>query len=269
MRYFLHIGYNGINYRGWQRQTGVITIQDILQKSISQLLKRQVNCLGCGRTDAKVHASQYFFHIDNDTPLDPEFKFRLNKMLPDDIAIFDIIPMDGYPHAQLDAIKRTYDYFIHTYKDPFLSGFSALYMETNLDLESMKRAADLLMKYKDYSAFCKSPDKNDSNICNVSSAKLLEGMNGGRIRFQISSNRFLKGMVRIIVRKLIDVGVGELSVEEFETYLAGTATPKNTIPAYPQGLYLTKITYPFLNIPPRTEHSVVFQTDVENAWREI
>ncbi|MHC1705377.1 MAG: tRNA pseudouridine(38-40) synthase TruA [Tenuifilaceae bacterium] len=269
MRYFFHIGYNGINYRGWQHQKGVLCIQDVVQDCVRKLLKRQVNCLGCGRTDAKVHASQYFFHIDNEEPLDLEFKFRLNKMLPDDIALFDIIPMDGYPHAQLDAKKRTYDYFIHTYKDPFLSGFSALYMEQDLDLASMKKASKLLMKYKDYSAFCKSPDKNDSNYCDVSSTKLFVGMDGGRIRFQITSNRFLKGMVRIIARKLIDVGTGVLSVEQFENYLTKKEIPKNTVPAYPQGLYLTKITYPFLDIPPRTEHSVVFQSDVENAWREL
>lgn len=269
MRYFIHIGYNGLNYRGWQHQRGVVCIQDVIQDRVRKLLKREVNCLGCGRTDAMVHASQYFFHMDNPNPLDDEFKFRLNKILPDDIAVFDVIPMDGFPHAQLDAIGRTYDYFIHIYKDPFLSGFSAFYMEPDLDLSSMKRAAELLLKYNDFSSFCKSPEKNKSNICSISSARLYISKDGGRIRFQITADHFLKGMVRIIVRKLIDIGTKDLSIEDFENYLKLSATPKNTIPAYPQGLYLTKITYPFLDIPPRTEHSIVFQSDTKNAWREV
>lgn len=266
MRYFLHIGYNGINYRGWQRQHKVLSIQEVLETNIRKLLKEPINCLGCGRTDAQVHASQYFFHMDVEKEWDFDLLFRLNKMLAEDIAIFDIIPMDGYPHAQFSVIKRTYDYFIHTYKDPFLFGLSSLYPLKNPNLDNMREATKLLVKYKDYSAFCKSPDKNPSNLCNVTSAMLFSDKNGDRLRFQISSNRFLKGMVRIIVKKLLGVGAGDLSVDEFENYLAGKATPKETIPVYPQGLYLSKVTYPFLDIPPRIEFSTIFQNNVDNAW---
>lgn len=266
MRYFIHIGYNGYNYRGWQRQNKVLSIQEVLETNISKLLKTPINCLGCGRTDAQVHASQYFFHMDVDKEWGFDLQFRLNKMLSEDIAIFDIIPVEGYPHAQFDAIRRTYDYFIHTYKDPFLHSLSSYYPLKNPDLDKMRKATELLSKYQDFSGFCKSPDKNPSNICLISSAQLFSDKNGDRLRFQISSNRFLKGMVRVIVKKLIEVGIGELSLEEFENYLSLKETPKEATPAYPQGLYLSKITYPFLDIPPRIEFSTIFQNNVDNTW---
>lgn len=269
MRYFLHIGYNGFNYRGWQRQHEVLSIQEVLETNLSKLLKTPITCLGCGRTDAQVHASQYFFHMDVDKEWDFDLLFRLNKMLSEDIAIFEIIPMEGYPHAQLDAIKRTYDYFIHTYKDPFLSGLSSYYPLKDPNLSKMKEATNLLLKYKDFGAFCKSPDKNPSNICDVTSAILFSDKNGDRLRFQISSNRFLKGMVRIIIKKIMEVGTDELSLDEFESYLALKKIPLKTVPAYPQGLYLSKVTYPFLDIPPRTEFSTIFQNKVDNTWLQL
>ncbi len=266
MRYFLHIGYNGYNYRGWQRQHEVLSIQEVLETHLSKLLKTKITCLGCGRTDAQVHASQYFFHMDVDKQWNFDLLFRLNKMLSEDIAIFEIIPMEGYPHAQLDAIRRTYDYFIHTYKDPFLHGLSSYYPLKDPNLRKMIKATKLLTKYSDYSSFCKSPDKNPSNLCFISSAQLFTDKNGDKLRFQITSNRFLKGMVRIIVMKLLEVGTGELALEEFENYLSLKEIPKKTVPAYPQGLYLSKVTYPFLDIPPRIEFSTIFQNNVDNAW---
>ncbi len=252
MRYFIHIGYHGVKYSGWQKHPGVLNVQEVLETAISKLLKTRVTIVGCGRTDAQVHASQFFFHFDAEKEWKFDLFFRLNKILPDDIAVFDIIPMEGLPHARFDAVQRTYDYFIHTYKDPFLSGFSSFYAEKDLDLEKMKAATALLTKYNDYRAFCTSPDKNEHTICNVSSAGLFAYQNGDKIRFQISANRFLSKMVRIIVGRLLDIGRGKLSVDQFEYHLANKETPPIIIPAYPQGLYLSKVTYPYLNLPPRS-----------------
>jgi len=265
LRYFLHIGYNGYNYRGWQRQHKVLSIQEVLETNLSKLLKTKITCLGCGRTDAQVHASQYFFHMDVEKEWTFDLKFRLNKMLSEDIALFDIIPVEGYPHAQLSATSRTYNYYIHTYKDPFLFYLSAYYPLEELDFEKMSAAVKLLVGNNDFCAFCKSPDKNPSNICKISSAQLFTNKTKDKIRFQITSNRFLKGMVRIIVNKLIDVGTGELTVEEFESFLTLKSTPKTIIPAYPQGLYLSKVTYPFLNIPAKVD----FSNSIDNKWIKV
>jgi tRNA pseudouridine38-40 synthase len=252
MRYFIHIGYHGTNYSGWQRHPGVLNIQEVLEIAISRLLKTPVAIIGCGRTDAQVHASQFFFHIDVKKEWDFDLLFRLNKLLPPDIAIFDIIPMEGLPHARFDAVQRTYDYFIHTYKDPFLSNFSSFYPDKNPDIEKMREAIALLTQYNDFRAFCKSPDRNEHTICNISSAVLFTDKSGDRLRFQISANRFLSKMVRIIIGRLLAIGRGELSVSEFEYYLANKETPSIIIPAYPQGLYLSKVTYPYLDLKPRT-----------------
>ena len=221
--------------------------------------------MGCGRTDAQVHASQFFFHADIDNDWNYDLIFRLNKILPDDIAIFEIIPVEENHHARFDASQRTYDYFIHTYKDPFLSNASSLYLEKNLDIDKMKEATALLTQYNDFRALCKTPANYRTTICNVSSAILYTDASGDKLRFQISADRFLGRMIRIIMGKFLDIGRGVLSVEEFENYLITKETPKTFDPAYPQGLYLSKVTYPYLDIPPRAEFSTILQNK-NDTW---
>lgn len=263
MRYFFHIGYHGTNYCGWQKHPEALSVQQVLETSLSKLLKVPIYISGCGRTDAQVHASQFFFHVDIEQEWDFDLFFRLNKILPDDIALFDIIPMEGLPHARFDTIQRSYDYFIHTYKDPFLSRFSSFYAERNLDLHKMKDAVTLLPKYSDYRAFCKMPDRIDHTICHVSAARLYIDKGGDKIRFHISANRFLSKMIRIIVGRLLEIGKGEMSVDEFEHYLAEKITPQIIIPAYPQGLYLSKVTYPYLDLPVRSTFSSMMNDGVD------
>jgi tRNA pseudouridine38-40 synthase len=269
LRYFVHIAYYGTNYSGWQKHAGVKSAQQVLENALAQILKKPTPIVGCGRTDAGVHAGQFFFHMDVLDRWDFDLIFRLNKILPDDIAVFDIIPMEGLPHARFDAIQRTYDYFIHTHKDPFLNGFSSLYMENHLDLDSMKKAVALLPLYNDYKAFCTSPDRNEHSICNVSAAELYVCNNGNRIRFHISANRFLGKMIRIIVGRLFRIGKGEMSVEKFESLLLHPNQINEIWPAYPQGLYLSKITYPYLDIEPRTSFIHILKSDLTITWLPV
>ncbi|MDH5826640.1 tRNA pseudouridine(38-40) synthase TruA [Sphingobacterium sp. SG20118] len=253
MRYFFHIAYQGQCYSGWQRQPNVTTVQEILENTLHKVLKVPTTIYGCGRTDASVHASQYFFHADIEKECDFDLLYRLNKALPASIAIYDIIKMEGKPHARFDAVQREYDYFIHTYKDPFLSNQSSLYQYPNLDFQKMSDAAKLLLQYNDYRSFCTHPDKNDHTICHVSSAGIFVNASEDRIRFNISSNRFLGKMIRILTGKLLQIGIGELSIQEFEHHLITLEIPKILKPAYPIGLYLSKVNYPYLNLPPRTD----------------
>lgn len=269
MRYFFHIGYNGFNYHGWQKHAPHSTIQEVLEVHISKLLKTPAAILGCGRTDAQVHASQYFFHLDSEKELNKEIAFRLNKILPVDISVFDIIPVDNNSHARFDATQRTYDYFIHTYKDPFLSHFSSLYPDKYLRGDKIKEALALLTQHNDYRAFCKSPDKNESTICNITSAKLFTDRKGDKLRIQISSNRFLRGMIRAIVAKLLKIGTGEMSVNEFENHLSSKKAKPNIEFAAPQALYLSKVVYPYLNVPVRTSFSPFYQNKTENDWQVV
>jgi tRNA pseudouridine38-40 synthase len=269
LRYFIHIAYHGTRYSGWQRQPGILNVQEVLETALGRLLKTPIGIIGCGRTDAQVHASQFFFHADIEREWDFDLFFRLNKILPDDIAVFEIIPMQGRPHARFDAIQRTYDYFIHTYKDPFLSRFSSLYPEQDLDLDKMKAAVEILPLYSDYRAFCKCPDRVDHTLCYVSSAVLFAAPGADRLRFQISANRFLSKMVRIIVGRLLEIGRGNMSVDEFEHHLANKQTPKNIKPAHPQGLFLSKVTYPYLDIPAATTFPAILKHGVDAAWQLV
>ena len=262
------MAFNGYNYRGWQRQPIALNVQQIVEDTLAKVLKVPVSVMGCGRTDSQVHASQFFFHSDIEKAWDYDLLFRLNKTLPDDIAVFEIIPVDDNRHARFDATQRTYDYFIHTYKDPFLSTASALYLERDLNLEKMKAAVALLPKYHDYRALCKTPAVYRTTICKVTSARLFCDASGDRIRFQITADRFLGRMIRIIMGKLLMIGRGELSVEEFESYLITKKTPDTFEMAYPQGLYLSKVTYPYLDLPPRTEFSTILQNNMD-AWHVL
>jgi tRNA pseudouridine38-40 synthase len=267
LRYFFHIGYRGLNYQGWQKNGQSNSIQKLIEDKLAQILKKPIIINGCGRTDAKVSASQFFFHADIDQDIEETFFFRLNKSLPNDIAVFDIIPMDGLPHARFDAIQRQYDYFIHNYKDPFLSDCSSQYLVQNMDFEKLKSATALLLKYNDYRPFCTSPDKNDHTICHISKAQWLISSNGKRFRFQVSSNRFLGKMIRILVGQLLKVGKRELSITDFENYFIYQKTPKILSPAHPQGLYLSKITYPYLDLNPKSDFlNLDFGADI---WKKL
>ncbi len=259
VRYFFHMGFNGRNYRGWQRQAKAPNVQQVVEDALSRVLKTPTSAMGCGRTDAEVHASQFFFHSDIESEWSFDLLFRLNKTLPDDIAVFEIIPVLEKQHARFDATSRTYDYFIHHYKDPFLHSFSSLYLEKDLHLTKMKRAANLLLRYQDYRAFCKAPNDHNTTICKITSASFFTNGNGDRLRFKITADRFLAKMVRILVAKLLLVGKNRLSVDEFENYLITKKPPEIFEPAYPQGLYLSKVTYPFLDLTPRTDFSAIVQ----------
>ncbi|RZK15261.1 MAG: tRNA pseudouridine(38-40) synthase TruA, partial [Pedobacter sp.] len=208
---FFHIAYQGQYFSGWQKQPGVKSVQEVIEQTLSKILKSPITINGCGRTDAHVHASQFFFHADIEKIIAFDLLYIVNKALPYNIAVFDIIEMEGKPHARFDAVQRKYDYFVHTYKDPFLSTQSSFYQVDNL------------------------------------------------FRFHIASNRFLGKMIRITMGKILMVGKNELSVEEFENDLITLQASKLTLPAHPTGLYLSKVTYPYLNLEPRTEFINVAQ----------
>lgn len=261
MRYFFHIGYNGHTYSGWQKQPKVNSVQEVIETKLSQIFKTPLAINGCGRTDSGVHASQFFFHADIEQEWDFDLIFRLNKALPHAISIFDIVPMDGKQHARFDAVQRKYDYYIHTYKNPFLNQLSSYYAIEKMDLAAMKKAVALLPQYKDYRAFCTTPDKNEHTLCNVMEAALYTSANGDHYRFNIASNRFLGKMIRIIVGNLLKIGTGNMSVDHFESLLITKEVPKMLEIAHPTGLYLSKVTYPYLNLPSRTEFSGLSQKD--------
>lgn len=254
MRYFLHLAYNGEKYHGWQRQLSVRTVQQVIEDKLALMLHHPVIIHGCGRTDAGVHADQYFAHFDTDTVFDYDPLFRINKMLPDDISIFEIIPVKDNANTRHHAFRRTYNYFIHLYKDPFLNPTSTLYLEKDLDLLAMKQGAEILTKYNDFRSLCKSPDKVDHTRCGLTSARLFTQENGQLLRFEIISNRFLRSMIRIIVSDLMEIGKGNLSIDTWETLIANKEERIHKSSAPPQGLHLSRIEYRDLDIKPKRQY---------------
>lgn len=251
MRYFLHIAYDGSKYRGWQRQADAKSVQETIENKLKQILKTKVTVYGCGRTDAGVHASQYMLHINLKEELNFDLKFRLNKNLPEDIVVYKVLPMEDKQHARYDACSRTYDYFIHFNNDPVLNKYSTLY-ETEklkeLDIESMKKAASLLTSGKDFMHFCKQPDIHNHTLCEVSFTKLCVNTTQTRIHFTMTANRFLRGMMRIIVATLMEIGLKKLALNEFQNMLTHNCEETEKQPAHPNGLYLSKVEYPYLKL---------------------
>lgn len=265
-RYFFHMAFLGTRYRGWQRQSNAGSIQEVIESALSEILKEPITIMGCGRTDAQVHASQFYFHSDIITTWSFDLRYRLNKLLPADLAIYEIIPVQPNQHARFDATQRQYDYFIHTHKDPFLNPVSTLVENQHWQLDKMKQAVALLTQYNDYRAFCKTPDGYEHTRCSVSAANLFINESGDRLRFQISADRFLGRMVRLLVGKLIKIGAGTLSVDEFEHYFIHKITPTVWDPAYPQGLFLSKVNYPYLCQPAKTNFDSILLAE---TWKVI
>lgn len=249
MRYFFHIGYKGTEYRGWQRQNNVTSVQEVLEDKLSNLLKEKVICIGCGRTDAGVHSSQYFFHINTDKIWTDNLLFPLNKILPYDISVYNVFEVDPSNHAQTSAKERTYNYFIHTKKNPFLNEISSLY-SIKPDVTKMAQAASLLLKYTDFRSICKSPDSHNHTRCTIYSIQFFTDASKTNFRLQITANRFLRGMIRILVHELIEVGTGKKSIDQFEEMIQNKIPSQFLNLAYPQGLYLSQVKYPFINTTP-------------------
>ncbi len=249
MRYFIHLGFDGTPYRGWQRQTKPRnTVQEVIEDVLSKVFKKEVTANGCGRTDAGVHSSQYVVQIELDEAPSFDLMFRLNKNLPDTIAVFEIVEVDNKQHARHSAVARTYDYFIHLKKDPILIRYSSFYEDLVLDYDLMRKAVTLILETKDFRPLCKQPDIYKNTLCQLTNAELFVDEEQGRLRFTITSNRFLRGMVRYCVFFLLQVGSGKMALEEFEEILKQKKQLKDKQPALPNGLFLSKIEYPFLEL---------------------
>lgn len=249
MRYFIHLGFDGSNYSGWQKQKNTLnTVQEVVEQTLFQLFKKAVTVYGCGRTDAGVHASQYVIHINLEEAPAFDLKFRLNKNLPDNIAVFEIIEVNEEQHCRYDAVARTYDYFIHWKKDPVLMRYSSFYEDLTLDFDLMRKAAALILETKDFRALCKQPDLYDNTLCRITKCALFVDEEQGRLRFSITSNRFLRGMIRFCVFFLLKVGTGQMTIAEFQEILKQEKELKQKQPAFPNGLFLSRVEYPFLEL---------------------
>lgn len=214
MRRFIQLSYDGAAYHGWQKQPNARSVQQTLQEALSTLLQTDIEVVGAGRTDAGVSARMMVAHFETNKACDNEqLVYKLNKLLPHDIAVQRIWEVPDEMHARFSATSRTYHYYIHTRKDPFVRQYSWL-VTFPLDFARMNEAASRLPDFDDFTSFSKVNTDTKTNLCNVTEARWTrEGENTWR--FTITANRFLRNMVRAIVGTLIEVGRGRMTVDEF------------------------------------------------------
>lgn len=251
---------------------GAPSVQQTINEALQKLLRHKISSMGCGRTDTGVHAKDFYMHFDTENEIADraDFLFRLNCVLPDDISIYSIIPVEEKAHTRFDATERTYEYFLHFDKTPFIKKYSFYHGFYKVDWEKVVLAAEFVKTVEDFTSLCLPSEDFKTNICHIRKAEwhvlpsqhlILKPFDesdryapltatgyqpGQAIRFTISSNRFLRGMVRKIVGTILMVGKGKISLQEFQD----TVTEKKEFRIHhlapPNGLFLSKIKYPYL-----------------------
>lgn len=249
-RYFIYLTYDGTAYHGWQIQPNGASVQECLMKALSTLLRREVEIVGAGRTDAGVHASLMVAHFDSEVPLDTTLiADKLNRLLPPDISVFRLCAVKSEAHARFDATSRTYKYYVTSTKVPFNRQYRCRLFHTP-DFEKMNEAAQTLFDYTDFTSFSKLHTDVKTNNCKIMHAVWTQ-IDDVTWVFTIQADRFLRNMVRAIVGTLLEVGRGKLSVEGFRRVIeqqnrgqAGSSAPGNALflvdVSYPEALFLNE-----------------------------
>ena len=242
-RYFIYFAYNGAAYCGWQIQPNGLSVQEVLTKALSTVLRSDIEITGAGRTDAGVHARCMVAHFDFDGEFPKGFDLvsKLNSFLPNDISVAKIVEVKPYTHARFDAISRRYEYHLVLQKNVFLNDY-AMRIHHPLDFEAMNKAAQILYDYTDFTSFSKLHTDVKTNNCKISVAEWTQ--KAEEWIFIIEADRFLRNMVRAIVGTLLEVGRGKMTSEDFRNVIEAKnrCDAGSSVPA--KGLYLVDVNYP-------------------------
>ena len=243
VKYFFHIAFDGSRYHGWQKQKNGFAVQEAIEKVLERFTGTFVKITGCGRTDTGVHARNYYFHAETEKDLDASCVHSLNRMLPKDVVLYRVTQVHADAHARYDAISRTYRYYIHFYKNPFIENYSVFQFPIP-DTQKMNEACEILKGFSDFRCFSKKNTQVGTFLCNITHAGWTETKDG--MVFEITANRFLRNMVRAIVGTMLDIGNNKISREEFLEILESGERSRAGESVPPQGLFLENIVYPFL-----------------------
>lgn len=237
----MELAYFGKAYHGWQRQPNALSVQEVVEDSLSTLIQETIEIVGAGRTDSGVHAKQLFAHFDTEKELDQQFVFRLNSLLPKDIAAKDIFQVKSDAHARFDACSRSYEYHLVSTKDVFAID-TAYFVQKELDLEKMNEAAQILLEYRNFKCFSRS--RTDVRTYNCTIAEAYWEKEKNILIFHIRADRFLRNMVRAIVGTLLQIGLGKMEVKEIHDIIRSEDRGEAgaSVPAH--GLFLTRVEYP-------------------------
>jgi tRNA pseudouridine38-40 synthase len=242
LRYFIVFSYFGKAYHGWQRQPNALTVQQVLEEAFATLSGHPLTLTAAGRTDTGVHARRMVAHADMDEVVDCNgLVYRLNALLPDDIAVQDIKVVSPDAHARFDALERTYEYWVVQEKDPFYRD-TAYYLRYPLDLDAMNQAAGYMKEYRDFKCFSKSNSDVGTYDCEVRLAQWSR--QDGKLVFTISADRFLRNMVRAVVGTLILIGQGKMAPTDVKGIIKSRDRSRAGVSVPAKGLYLTRVSYP-------------------------
>ena len=241
MRYFIEVSYKGTRYAGFQIQANAPTIQAEVERALKILFKVDVKLTGSSRTDAGVHAHQNFFHFDVDFEIPQKVLYNINALLPHDIAVRTISPVQSSAHARFDALSREYSYFIYAEKSPFLVD-TAWYFPYTLNIEALNETAGILLQYQDFTAFAKRNSQVHTHNCNLQNSAWHFQEN--KWVYTVKANRFLRGMVRGLVGTMLQVGRGATSLNEFRNIIEAKDCTKANFTTPPHGLFLNAVHYP-------------------------
>ena len=274
MRYFLKLSYDGTNYCGWQVQANAPSVQQTINEALQKLLGQHIASMGCGRTDTGVHAKDFYMHFDAVKEIEDkkDFLFRLNCVLPAEITIFKILDVAEKAHTRFDATERTYEYYVHFDKSSFIKRFSFYQGFYQIDWEKVLEATEVLKTVEDFTSLCLPSEDFKTNICYIKEAKwdvlpsqhfILKPFDfpdtstplavahqmqkGEMLRFTVTSNRFLRGMIRKIVGTVLMVGKGKITVDEFRDTVTEKKDFRIHYLAPPNGLFLSKVRYPYID----------------------
>ena len=244
MRYFIEFAYNGKNFHGFQSQPDASSVQETLEKALTTLFREPIAIVGAGRTDTGVHAKQMFAHFETELELESDYwSHKLNSFLPPSIVIYRIFSVHPDAHARFDATSRTYEYYIHTFKDAFIVDGS-WYHSNPLDIQKMNEASAILLEYYDFECFSKVHTDVNTFHCIISEAHWKQ--KGNQLIFTITADRFLRNMVRAIVGTLVNIGLGKMEVADLHYIIASKDRGKAGFSVPAHGLYLVNVAYPFI-----------------------
>ncbi len=242
-RYVLELAYNGTNYSGWQRQPNAISVEETVDTTLSTILGVTTKIVGCGRTDTGVHASYYVAHFDFDGTFPPMFFRRFNRFIADDIALLGLYRVPADFHARFHATARGYTYRITLGKDPFRQEtVASLPQFADIDQQKMQQAADLLLNFTEFAPFCKTNSDAYTMQCNLTEARWE--FTPREWTFHISANRFLRGMVRLIVGMCLRAGEGKLALTTLQEAMEKQSRLPKPWSAPAAGLFLSAVVYP-------------------------
>jgi len=241
-RYFLEVMYKGTHYSGFQVQENARnTIQEETEKAFAILAKQPVSMTGASRTDTGVHAFQNFFHFDFEGDIYPHFLYKMNAILPKDIFVKNIYPVQPGAHCRFDAVARSYCYRLYREKNPFLAD-RAYYFPYAVNLEKMKEAATILKTYSDFTSFSKRNTQAKTSICAIAESEWNQ--EGEEIIYRVRANRFLRGMVRGLTGTMLQVGRNKISIDQFKNIIEAKDCRLADFSVPGHGLFLTTVEYP-------------------------